>query len=166
MAIYGNGLEYDITMDAGASVRTSTSQYLCVGAGETTTSADKTAYITNDSTTAGTANAYYFVGINQTGAMSASSTKCRVRMFGQSKAICAASVPAFSFVAAYRGVSTTTRRGQIETVGYGQTQTANITATNMVIVGRALEDGSTNSVIDVFVNPTPYPLNNVTLAAT
>lgn len=166
MAIHGNGLEYDITLDAGTSVRTSTSQYLCVGAGETTTSDDWTAYVTNDSTTAGTANAYYVIGINQTGAMSATSTKCRVRMFGISKAKCACSVPAWSFVAAYRGVSTTTRRGQIEPVGYGGTLTANITATNMVILGRALEDGSTNSVISVFVNPTPYPLINVTLAAT
>lgn len=166
MAITGVGLEYDITLDAGASLRTTTSQYLCVGAGETTTSDDWTAYVTNDSTTAGTINAYYFVGINQTGAMSATSTKARIRIFGISKAICACSVPAWSFVAAYRGVSTTTRRGQIEPVGYGVTQTANITSTNMVIVGRALEDGSTNSVISVFVNPTPYPLNNVTLAAT
>lgn len=166
MAIKGIGLEYDITMDAGASVKTTASEFLCVGAGATTTSADWTAYVTNDSTTAGTYNAYNVVGINQTRDMSANSAVCSVRMFGISKAICACSVPAWSFVAAYRGISTTTRRGQIEPVGFAQTQTANITSTNFVILGRAMQDGSTNSVISIFVNPTPYPLNNVTLAAT
>jgi hypothetical protein len=166
MAIKGIGLEYDVTMDAGASVKTSTSEFLCVGAGPTTTSGDWTAYITNDSTTAGSMNAHHVIGINQTRAMSANSAECSVRMFGISKAICACSVPAFSFIAAYRGASTTTRRGQIEPVGFAQTLTANITSTNFTILGRALQDGSTNSVISVFVNPTPYPFINVTLAAT
>lgn len=166
MAISGVGLEYDITLKAGASLRTSTSQYLVVGAHETTTSDDWTAIISNDSTTAGTTSAHYCIGINQTPAMSSASTNCRVRLFGISKAICACSVPAWSFVTAYRGISTTTRRGHIEPVGYGQTQTANITSTNFVILGRAMEDGSSNSVISVFVNPQAYPLNNVTLAAT
>jgi hypothetical protein len=166
MAIKGTGQEFDLTMKAGASLLTSTSQFLAVGAGETTTSADMTAYVTNDSTTAGSNNAHYAIGINQSNQLSATSQYCTVRMFGVSKAICACSIPAFSFVAAYRGASTTTRRGHIEPVGYAQTQTANITSTNFVILGRALEDGSTNSVISVFVNPTPYPFNNVTLAAT
>ena len=164
MAIKGTGNEFDKTFDAGASVKTSTSEFLCVGAASTT--ADKTVIITNDSTTAGTAAAYNVYGINQMNAMSASSAYCRVRMFGVSKAICAASIAAHDPIAAYRGVSTTTRRGQIESVAFGNTQTANITSTNFFILGRALEDGSTNSVISVFVNPTPYPLNNATMAAT
>ena len=164
MAIKGTGLEFDFTFDAGTSVKTSTSEFLCVGAASAT--ADKTVIITNDSTTAGTAAAYGVYGINQTRAMSASSAYCSVRMHGISKAICAASIAAHDPVAAYRGVSTTTRRGQIESVAFGNTQTANITSTNFNILGRALEDGSTNSVITVFVNPTPYPLNNATLAAT
>lgn len=166
MAITGIGKEYDVTMDAGASVRTTTSQYLCVGMGATTTSTDNTAIITNDSTTAGTTNAHSVVGVNQTNMMSATSTKCAIRMFGKSKVICAASIQAFSLIAAYRGVSTTTRRGQVESVGFANTQTANITATNFMILGRALESGPTNAVIEVFLNPTPYPLNNATMSAT
>jgi hypothetical protein len=166
MAIKGTGQEFDLTMKAGASVCTVTSEFLCVGAGDTTTSTDWTAYVTNDSTTAGTANAYNVLGINQTRAMSSNSDYCSVRMFGISKAICAHSIQAFSWVGAYRGVSTTTRRGQIEMLGFAETQTANITATNFTILGRALESGDTNSVISIFVNPVPYPLNHVTQSAT
>ena len=164
MAIKGTGQEFDLTMDAGASVRTLTSEFLCVGA--VAASTNWTCYVTNDSTAAGTTNAYNVLGINQTRAMSSGSTKCSVRTFGISKAKCAASITAFSWVCAYRGVSTTTRRGMIEEVGFAETQTANITATNFTILGRAMEDGSTNSVISVFVQPVPYPLNHCTLAAT
>ena len=166
MAIMGVGQECDITLKPGASCLTSTSQYLCVGnQALTTTSIDFTAIITNDSTTAGTGAAYDVIGINQS-FLSSTSEEMTVRMFGVSKAICACSVPAWSYIAAYRGLSTTTRRGQIEPVGFAQTQTANITSTNFSILGRALEDGSTGTVISVFVNPSPYPFNNVTLAAT
>jgi hypothetical protein len=164
MAVKGPG--YDITMKAGTSVCTVTSEFLCVGAGETTTSGNRTVYVTNDSTTAGTANALNVVGINQTRAMSSNSDYCAVRVFGQSKAVCAHSITEFAWVCAYRGVSTTTRRGQIEAVGFAETQTSNITATNFTILGRALESGSTNSVIDVFVQPVPYPENHCTFSAT
>ena len=43
MAIGGNGREYDITFLAGAQLRTTTSQYKCVGfAPGTTTNANRT----------------------------------------------------------------------------------------------------------------------------
>lgn len=161
MAIMGNGTEYDQTFDVGASVKTSTSQYLCVGAWATTTSTDWTVFITNDSTSAGTTNSHAFVGINQTGGMSASSTKCKVRLHGISKAVCSASVPAYSFVVPYNGASTTTRRGQIQAIASGASitvATASISS-QTVIVGRALEDGSTGTVISVLVNPQVYDRN-------
>lgn len=158
MAISGIGGEYDPTLKAGSTVQTTTSQYLCMGAGMTTTSVDWTACLTNDSTAAGTQNAYGFIGINQTGAMSSGSESCKCRMFGYSKAKCASSVAAWSFVEAYIGVSTTTFRGHIQQID----NSVSIVAATMsisaqtVVIGRALEDGSTNSVITVFVNPSMY----------
>jgi len=161
MAVGGVGNEYDITLKAGASVRTSTSQFLCVGAGATTTSGNRTVYITNDSITAGTANAYAFVGINQSGAMSAGSLSCNVRMFGVSKAKCASSITEFGYVEAYDGVSTTTFRGHIEEIISGSSVSAATmsTSSHSTVIGRALESGSTNSVISIYVNPQLWDRN-------
>jgi hypothetical protein len=161
MAITGIGREYDLTLKAGASAKTSTSQYLCVGAGWTTTSTDWTGVITNDSIAAGTINAYAFLGVNQTGAMSASSESMGVRMHGISKVKCAASIQAFSFVEAYNGASTTTFRGHIQQITSGSSVSAATMSisSHTVVIGRALESGSTNSVISVFVNPQLYDRN-------
>jgi hypothetical protein len=161
MAISGNGNEYDITLLAGASVRTSTSQYLCVGAGATTTSGNKTVYITNDSVTAGTANAYAFVGVNQTGAMSSGSINCNVRMFGVSKVKCASSITEWGYVESYNGASTTTFRGHIQEIANGSSVSAATMSisSHTTVIGRALESGSTNSVISVLVNPQLWDRN-------
>jgi hypothetical protein len=159
MAISGVGNEYDVTLKAGASAQTSTSQYLCVGAGWTTTSTDWTALITNDSTTGGTINAHAFIGVNQTGAMSAGSESMKVRMFGISKVKCATSIQAWSWVECYNGISTTTFRGHIQQLVAGETFTAMTTSAWRVPVGRALESGSTNSVISVVIIPSLYEGN-------
>lgn len=161
MAIKGLGNEYDITLKAGASCKTSTSQYLCVGAWPTTTSGDFYGYITNDSTAAGTTNSYAFIGVNQSNMMSSGSESMSVRMFGVSKVKCSASVPAYSFVVPYAGASTTTRRGQIAAIASGVSITVATasTSSHTCVIGRALEDGSTGTVISVFINPQLYDRN-------
>ncbi len=161
MAIGGTGQFFDVTLKAGASVKTSTSQFLCVGAGWTSTSTDWTALITNDSVTAGTINAHAFVGVNQSGAMSAGSESMNVRMAGVGKVKCAASVQAWSFVECYNGASTTTFRGHVQQIAAGETFTAMTTSAHMVVVGRAFESGSTNSVITIMIMPTLYERNLV-----
>ncbi|MCP4648852.1 MAG: hypothetical protein GY853_02055 [PVC group bacterium] len=159
MATFGTG--YDVSLKAGASVKTTTSEFLCVGAAATSTSLDRTCYVTNDSITAGTINASAFIGINQSGAMSSGSKSCDVRMHGISKGICSASITEWGWVEAYRGASTTTRRGQLQECVNGvsiSVATASI-ASHRVIVGRALEAGSTNSVISIMVSPSLYDGN-------
>lgn len=156
MAVKGDGI--DITLKCGASVSTSTSQYLCVGNAETTTSADFTVIVTNDSTTAGTTAARWAVGINQT-KMSTGMDACTVRVSGVSKAIAAASIPAFSWVMCYEGGSTTTRRGQIQAVALAETFTAMTTSAHQCVLGRALEDASTNTTIQILLAPQLFTQN-------
>jgi hypothetical protein len=147
MAISGNGREYDITMKCGGGVNTSTSQYRVVGMGYDTTSADWTAYMTDYNTAlSDTMTSRGALGIQQD-YLSSSSEYCTVRIHGLSKAYCAGSVSAGDFVRAYEGTSVTSRFGNIVTLALTTTITTGI------ILGRALEDGSTGTVITVLLQP-------------
>ena len=147
MAIHSNGNEYDLTMKAGPGINTSTSQYKVVGMGWDTTSADWTAYMADYNTAlADTMTARGALGIQQD-YLSASSEYCRVRVMGLSKAICSASISAGDFVVPYEGASMTLHFGDIATLALATT------ITTAVILGRALEDGSSNTVISIIVQP-------------
>lgn len=168
---HGQGREYDVTFLADSSLKTSTAsggngtmQYRVVGfAPGTSTNTDKYVGLAGNTGTLAepTATAAFAIGINQT-MMSANAMHCDVRMFGVSKAVCAESIAAGSYILAYGGAgaaaSTTTMAGRIVAVDdgvtctvYGQTVTSQCT-----VLGRALEDGSTGTVISVFVNPQLY----------
>lgn len=147
MAIHGIGREYDVSMKCAGSLQTNTTQYHVVGMGWDTTTADWTAYLANMATAlSDTMTAHGAIGINQS-YLSSGSEVCNVRLFGLSKAICAGSISAGDFVNAYDGISTTSHPGHIETTDL------TVSATTMVVLGRAFEDGSTNTVITVFLNP-------------
>lgn len=176
MAITGNGFELDVTFQAGAQLRTSTAsggngtmQYRCVGfAPGTTTNADRTVDLSGHTGTIAepTATAAYCIGVNQT-MMSANSEHCTVRMFGVSKVVCAESITAGLFVLPYAGAgaaaSTTTMAGRVVQLDNGITITAYgaTISSQCVVLGRALESGSTGTVISVFVNPQLYDRNLV-----
>lgn len=156
MAISGNGREYDITFLASSSLKTTTSQYMAVSMIPGTSTTDdrevQVAFVADAA--AQSVSAHWAIGINQS-YLSASSDNCTVRMFGISKAICGASVAAGSFVVPYRGASTTSRIGCIQQLVSGVSvgcATASI-GSHLVVLGRALEDGSTGTVISIFVNP-------------
>jgi len=156
MAVTGNGREYDITLNAGGALRTTTSQYMVVGMVGATTTTDRLAELCDGSNTYGsaTATSYSAIGVNQS-YMSANSEICSVRMFGVSKVKCAASVAAGDWLVAYAGISTTTFPGYVVTLANGASigcATASISS-QYVILGRALEKGSTNTVISAFINP-------------
>lgn len=160
MAINANGREYDVTFKAGDKMLTTTSQYKCCSlTPDTTTSYDRTVEMCGQSGTNidATMSSDFCIGINQT-YLSAGSDCCSVRLFGVSKAYCAESISSGSFVAAYSGVSTTTMNGRIMQIDNGVTvssATHSICA-QMVILGRALENGSTGTVISVFINTQLY----------
>lgn len=164
MAIYGNGRDYDITLKPDSTMRTTTAQYMCVGMVPGTTTVDRTVERSGDTGTVGgpTQTAFHFIGVNQS-YLSSGSEECSVRVFGVSKVSCAESITAGEYVMAYWGASSTTRGGQIVAVEDGITvssATHSISA-HVTIVGRALEDGSTGTVISVFVNPSLYDLSLV-----
>jgi len=161
MAIQGTGFSLDVTFKAEASLRTSTTQYMAVGmVPGTTTTEDYTVALCGFTAAALTAvapatvTAKFAIGINQS-YLSSGALECSVRLFGLSKAICAHSIGAGSWVIAYNGISTTVMAGKIQQLLDGATATAyGMTATSQVtILGRALESGSTNSVITIFLNP-------------
>lgn len=167
MAISGNGREYDITFLPDATLKTTTSQYRCVGMLATTTLNDRYVCMTADTGTAGsggtpTACSNYAIGINQT-YMSSGSNECSVRLFGVSKAIAESSIAAGQFVRAYQGISVTSRIGTLVAVTNRATCSAatQSLASHTVIIGRALENASTNTVFSVFVNPQLYDNNLV-----
>jgi len=162
MAIHANGREYDISLIPGDQILTTTSQYLLVGMVAGTTTADRAVELCGQTNTVGTptATSRHAIGINQSH-LSSGSSVCDVRLFGVSKAICSASITAGEFLVAYEGASTTTRAGQIAPIADGASisaATASIAA-HSVVIGRALEDGSTNTVISVFLNPQLYDQN-------
>jgi len=155
MAIRGNGSDYDISLNAGSSIQTSTSQYLVVGIEDTSTSVDATAYLSNaGAALSSTITARMALGINQT-YMSSGSNEAAIRVQGISKAKCAAAVKAGAFVTAYEGASTTTFAGHVQAFAVGTVLTA---TSARVILGRALESGATNTVISVLLSPSIMPI--------
>lgn len=163
MAIHGNGREYDIPFLAGTTLKTTTTQYLIVAMVPATTTADRTVELAGIAGIgSATQTAFKALGINQS-FLSAGSDQCSVRLFGVSKAVCAQSISAGEYVMPYWGVSTTTMSGRIVAVDDGVScSAATMSVTSQVtILGRALESGSTGTVISVFVNPQLYDLNLV-----
>lgn len=156
MAIYGNGNDYDITFKAEANLKTTTSQYKCVSMiPGTSTAYNRTVQMcfnTGVSANSQTIASYFVIGVNQT-YMSSNSDSCNVRVFGVSKAECAVSIGAGQFVCAYAGASTTSRIGTICPVTEGVSMGGASISAHRVILGRALENGSTGTVISIFVNP-------------
>lgn len=167
MAIGGNGQGIDVSMKADSQLRTATvgnatAQYRVVGMAPNTTTVDWTCYLANNATTlSDTQSAYHPIGVNQT-FMSANSTECQVRIQGISKVICAASVAAGDLIIAQDGISTTTHPGAVWSLSLlDETNVTCATYGTSVsvfycVLGRALEDGSTNTVISAIINPTPY----------
>ena len=165
MAIYGAGGELDLTFKITDELKTTTSQFMCVGqAPGTTTAADRTVSLCGVANSIGSATgtAFHFIGIVQS-YQSASSEVATVRTFGVSKAVCAESIPAMAPVMAYWGVSTTTMAGRIVCVDDGVSTSAATmsTSAHVIIIGRALESGSTGTVISILIQPSLYDLNLV-----
>ena len=156
---FGNGSGIDISGKPGTELKTSTSQYLVVGIQGATTSADRTFYLANaGGTLEDTTTARNAIGINQSNMLSTGSEACHIRIMGLAKAKCAASVTAGDWIKAYEGASTTTFRGHVDSVLSGLSitvATASISS-QMTILGKALADGSTNSVIEVMLMPQMY----------
>ncbi len=144
--IMGNGREYDITFKCDSNLKTTTSQFRVVAmvpTNQTTTADDRLVTLVATGTVADfTTAAHYAIGINQS-YLTSDSEVCTVRLFGVSKAICAASVPAGSFVVPYYGTSITSRQGNIIWLQEGVSTTMATTSVtaHTVILGRALEDG-------------------------
>jgi len=158
MALKGTGSDLDISLKAGSSLKTTTAQFKVCGMENSSTTDDFTAYMADAGAAVSNTNtARRAIGIVQT-YPSSGSAEVSVRIHGLSKAVCAGSVSAGDFVAAYEGASTTTFPGHIVRAN-AAAETVLTTTVAKVILGRALETGQTNSVISVFVNPAPYPLN-------
>ena len=120
---------------AGTTLLTTTSQFRCVAL-TATSGSPGTVGLAN--TTTGVV-----IGINQTYLTAGASAVCQVATHGFSKAICAASVTAGDVIVAGVG-------GGVETFAAA----AAVTTTAFVfILGRALETGSTNTNIGVFIQP-------------
>jgi hypothetical protein len=164
MAIYGNGKDYDITFRVDGTLKTTTSQFLVVGMAAGTTTADRYVEICGANGTYGNATTVsnHAIGVLQD-YMSAGSSYGTVRMFGVSKCKCADSITAGDFVRAYQGISTTTFPGYIVAVADRLTSSAATMSlcSHTVILGRALENGQTNSTISVFINPQLWDNNLV-----
>ena len=159
MAIKGIGPAIDVTFDITAEARTTTSQYKVMGMTPGTSTAQGwTADATRTSTNAGfTASAFHALGILQ-GYESGTSESGTIRLFGISKAIAAESIGAGSWVACYHGASTAAMWGKLISLDDGVSNTAATTSitTHYTVLGRALESGSTNGVISIFLNPQMY----------
>jgi len=154
MAIKGNGMDYDLSMNAGSSLQTSTAQYKVCGLSATSTSADFTAYMTNNGAALSNSNtARYAIGIVQS-YPSTGSEVVTVRRRGISKAVCAEAVKAGDAVVAYEGASTTTFAGCISPLVFADLAAAETLTTDFkIILGQALESGSTNTVISILLDP-------------
>jgi len=167
MAVDGIGIgrEYDVPFKIGANLKTTTSQYMAVAmVPGTSTAVDWTVEGASNSATVGvaTSTARHAIGICQD-ALSAGSTRCTVRMFGLSKVICGDSITAGEWICADWGVSATIVEGGVVAVDDAVTcsaATQSITS-HVTILGRALEKGSTNTVITAFINPQLYDNNLV-----
>jgi hypothetical protein len=163
MAVGGKGI-FDVTMKCDDNMKTTTSQYMCVGFAGGTTTLSRFGQVTGDTGTYAepTGASNYAIGINQS-YLSSGSEDFTVRMLGYSKAVCADSVTAGSFVRAYQGISTTSMIGRIVEVTDRATSSAATMSlcSHTVILGRAMENGQTGSVINVFLNPQLYDNNLV-----
>jgi len=163
MAISGDGFALDKTFKLDDNLKTTTSQYKIVSmVAGTSANADLTVQQACATGTGGvpTAASRYAIGVLQT-YQSAGSLIGSVRMFGIAKVKVAASVTAGEFLRAYDGAITTTAAGFAQPVANGLSVTAatmSVTAQN-VILGRAMEDGSTGTVISIFLNPQLYDRN-------
>lgn len=161
MAVYGlgNGIDMTFKLASGNVLATTTSQYKLVSfvPGTSTVGDFQVDMAGATGASDATASAFYCIGVNQS-YLSSGSQECTVRLLGVSKVVCAESIAAGSFVMAYWGSSLTSRIGTIVQVDNGVScacATTSITS-QMVILGRAFEDGSTGTVISVFVNPQLY----------
>lgn len=125
---------------AGANVLTTTSQFRVVALGTTSGSPGTVVIATTTS--------QLVIGINQTYfPTSTSSGVCQVAVSGFSKAICATSVTAGDYlIASTAGAVTTFAPGTVLT-----------TTTLYHGVGYALDNGSTNSAIGIFIRPQFVP---------
>jgi hypothetical protein len=164
MNTYGIGREYDINMIPDANMKTTTSQYKFVGMQPGTTTADRTVGLCLKTSTASgpTASSYFAIGVNQS-LLSSGSEVCSVRVFGISQVTCAESITAGEFVIASDGGETTTAIGRAAAVDNGVSITAATMSlsSHQVVMGRAWEDGSTNTVIAVMISPQLYDHNLV-----
>lgn len=161
------GLGFDRTFKIDPNLKTTTTQYLAVGAIATTTLGDNYVQLCGQAGTAGTggsptASSNHAMGINQNYLTSDSDVAC-IRLFGLTKAIAAESIPAGAFVRAYQGISTTTMAGRIVRLTDRVTASAATMSlcSHTVILGRALEDFSTGTVGEIFLNPQLYDNNLV-----
>lgn len=160
MAIFGK--QFTKTFRLGANLKTTTSQYKVVSLVPGTTSADYTVEMTGITGTQAepTIASFHAIGINEN-YLSATSQETNVCLFGLSKAVCADTISAGDFIKAYDGVSTTTMAGKIVGIANGQSATmaTQSIASHAVILGRALQDGTTNTTIEVFINPQLWDSN-------
>jgi len=147
MAIYDQG--FDITLKAGDYCKTTAAQYKCVGIPATDSAADLTAYMCNAGAAVNnTLTARCAIGIIQN-LPSANCAEVTVRVLGVSKAICSGSISTGDFVYADYTISTTTKCGKI-LGGWGIGSTNSMSC---VILGRALENGSSDTVIAIALAP-------------
>ena len=167
MAVGGNGQGIYVSFNVGGtylatSAMGAANQYRVVGMQPITTTADWTCYLANaGSDLENTLTAYHPIGVTQE-LMSANATVVTVRISGISKVRCESTVAAGDLLVAYDGISTTTHAGNV--VSASLADEANVTcatygastAVFYCFLGRALEDGITNSVISAAINITPY----------
>ena len=161
MAIFGK--QFTKTFHLEANLKTTTSQYRAVSfVPGTSTVLDRTVGLCGNTGTAGspTAASWHAIGINQS-YLSATSEEADICLFGLSKVICAESVTAGDWIKAYDGISTTTMAGKISPMpnGLSATMATQSIASHSVVLGRALEDGTTNTVIEAFINPQKWDSN-------
>ena len=128
MAVYGIGREYDLSLKAGSTAQTTTSQYKTVAISAA-----------NEASIVATATALTAIGINQS-YLSTGSESLSARVAGVSKAVCNASITAGQFV-------------QSAIDGSGKVDPYSTITAEGVVLGMALETGSTNTVISVNLQP-------------
>ncbi len=162
MSRHGNGRDIDITLTPATKMATTASQYHLVGIVGNTTSAQGYGYMCNAATTLErTSTCRHAIGINQT-YLSASAETMQVRTFGISKAVCESTITAGDWVVPYEGISTTSHRGHI--LSLNLENETNVTCSTYgisicaygVVLGRALQSGITNTVIEIILNPQLY----------
>ena len=160
MAIWNKNVSH--TFHIGDNLKTTTSQYKVVSLVAETSTATRTVELCGNTGTYAepTIASFYAIGINQN-YLSAGSLVTDVAVSGFSKAICAESVTTGDWIKAYDGASTTTMAGKIARVGNAGSVTVatQSIASHGVILGRAMQVGTTNTVIEVLLMPQLYDTN-------